>query len=224
MQSISLIGYTFDKGVITYYTKIQQLNDKELECYIPCQITPYSVLLQEDDDENTRHLVDGFFHVVTNNPNAIVLCDFYLEFLWEHIPFPGPATIKKFESLLKALAIYGNLKWLVLCLSITKNIKILLDLLTKNSIPFAILSETDRLELKKNLRINNDFELKEFQEQYVIFFNILSNLSKLGINGIIVDSEVLYLYIQRVNINIPIIYTTDAHVKEVVNFIHNKQK
>ncbi|PRP65921.1 aspartate/glutamate racemase family protein [Nonlabens agnitus] len=224
MKLLGLIGGTSYHSTVVYYRKINEMVGEQIGAQGNPPLLLYSMNIELMRSQNTEKInasyLDTALKLEKAGAAAIVICantpHMVYDFVKPQINIPilhiadAMGTEAKKRGLFK-LGLLGNR-----------------PTMTKGFIP-KILNEKYQIETiipeTKYHSLAHDYislELTQgiFSEQAKDFFlNQIQLLKKRGVNGVILGCTELPIIIKESDINIPLLSTTDLHIKMAVDFI-----
>src|SRR6056297_3824863 len=227
MKTLGMIGGTSWHSTIEYYKLINQMASKKIGDWANPPLIIHSInieLMREQNKEkiNSKYL-DTATKLQTAGAEAIVICantpHMVYDFVQPQINIPilhiADATGKEAKGLgLKKLGLLGNKP------TMTGNF--IPKILKKNYNIATIIPEVDAIPRAQEY-VSKELTQGVFsQEAKQSFIQQIELLKEKGADGIILGCTELPLLIQKDDVDIPTLATTNLHAQMAVDFIFNK--
>ena len=227
MKTIGMIGGTSWHSTIEYYKLINQMASKKIGDWANPPLIIHSInieLMREQNKKkiNTKYL-DTARKLQTAGAEAIVICantpHMVYDFVQPQIVIPilhiADATGKEAKGLgLKKLGLLGNKP--------TMTGEFIPKILMKNYDIATIIPEVDAIP-RAHEYVSKELTQGVFsQEAKQFFIQQIELLKEKGADGIILGCTELPLLIQKDDVDIPTLATTNLHAQMAVDFIFNK--
>jgi len=227
MKTIGMIGGTSWHSTIEYYKLINQMASKIIGDWANPPLIIHSInieLMREQNKKkiNTKNL-DTARKLQTAGAEAIVICantpHMVYDFVQPQIVIPilhiADATGKEAKGLgLKKLGLLGNKP--------TMTGEFIPKILMKNYDIATIIPEVDAIP-RAHEYVSKELTQGVFsQEAKQFFIQQIELLKEKGADGIILGCTELPLLIQKDDVDIPTLATTNLHAQMAVDFIFNK--
>ncbi|WP_421811580.1 aspartate/glutamate racemase family protein [Flagellimonas sp.] len=227
MKTIGMIGGTSWHSTIEYYKLINQMASKIIGDWANPPLIIHSInieLMREQNKKkiNTKYL-DTARKLQTAGAEAIVICantpHMVYDFVQPQIVIPilhiADATGKEAKGLgLKKLGLLGNKP--------TMTGEFIPKILMKNYDIATIIPEVDAIP-RAHEYVSKELTQGVFsQEAKQFFIQQIELLKEKGADGIILGCTELPLLIQKDDVDIPTLATTNLHAQMAVDFIFNK--
>ena len=228
MKTMGMIGGTSWHSTIEYYKLINQMASKIIGDWANPPLIIHSInieLMREQNKKkiNTKYL-DTATKLQTAGAEAIVICantpHMVYDFVQPQINIPilhiADATGKEAKSLgLKKLGLLGNKP--------TMTGEFIPKKLMKNYDIATIIPEVDAIP-RAHEYVSKELTQGVFsQEAKQFFIQQIELLKEKGADGIILGCTELPLLIQKDDVDIPTLATTNLHAQMAVDFIFNKE-
>tara|TARA_R110002012_G_scaffold56480_1_gene144753 strand:+ start:324 stop:1019 length:696 start_codon:yes stop_codon:yes gene_type:complete len=227
MKTMGMIGGTSWHSTIEYYKLINQMASKIIGDWANPPLIIHSInieLMREQNKKkiNTKYL-DTARKLQTAGAEAIVICantpHMVYDFVQPQIVIPilhiADATGKEAKGLgLKKLGLLGNKPTMIG--------EFIPKILMKNYDIATIIPEVDAIP-KAHEYVSKELTQGVFsQEAKQFFIQQIELLKEKGADGIILGCTELPLLIQKDDVDIPTLATTNLHAQMAVDFIFNK--
>jgi len=227
MKTLGMIGGTSWHSTIEYYKLINQMASKIIGDWANPPLIIHSInieLMREQNKKkiNTKYL-DTARKLQTAGAEAIVICantpHMVYDFVQPQIVIPilhiADATGKEAKGLgLKKLGLLGNKP--------TMTGEFIPKILMKNYDIATIIPEVDAIP-RAHEYVSKELTQGVFsQEAKQFFIQQIELLKEKGADGIILGCTELPLLIQKDDVDIPTLATTNLHAQMAVDFIFNK--
>ena len=227
MKTIGMIGGTSWHSTIEYYKLINQMASKIIGDWANPPLIIHSINIELMREQNKKKIYTKYLDTArklqTAGAEAIVICantpHMVYDFVQPQIVIPilhiADATGKEAKGLgLKKLGLLGNKP--------TMTGEFIPKILMKNYDIATIIPEVDAIP-RAHEYVSKELTQGVFsQEAKQFFIQQIELLKEKGADGIILGCTELPLLIQKDDVDIPTLATTNLHAQMAVDFIFNK--
>jgi len=227
MKTLGMIGGTSWHSTIEYYKLINQMASKKIGDWANPPLIIHSINIELMREQNKEKINSKYLDTATKlqhaGAEAIIICantpHMVYDFVQPQINIPilhiADATGKEAKGLgLKKLGLLGNKP------TMTGNF--IPKILKKNYDIATIIPEVDAIP-RAHEYVSKELTQGVFsQEAKQFFIQQIELLKEKGADGIILGCTELPLLIQKDDVDIPTLATTNLHAQMAVDFIFNK--